>query len=78
MTVTEKLARFVVDTSYDDLPRKTVNYAKELALSNLGSMVWGSTLPAGKIVIKFVKEMGGTQKPASLVVGSKPRRRMPP
>ena len=62
MTVTEKLARFVVDTSYDDLPQETVNYAKKLALSNLGSMVWGSTLPAGKIVIKFVKEMGGVSE----------------
>ena len=32
MTVNETVAEFVVDTGYDDLPRKTVNYAKELAL----------------------------------------------
>ena len=67
MTVTEKLARFVVDTQYDDLPPKTVNYARELALSNLGSMVWGATLPAGKIVIKLIKEMGGV--PEAGVIG---------
>lgn len=59
MTVTEELARFVANISYNDLAQKTVNYAKELALSNLGSMVWGSTLPASKIVIKFIKEIGG-------------------
>jgi len=39
MTVTEKLASFVVDTSYEDLPQKTINYTKEPALSNLRSMV---------------------------------------
>jgi len=67
MSVTEKLARFVVDTGYDDLPQRTVQYAKELALSNLGSMVWGSTLPAGKIVTRLIKEMGGT--PEAGVIG---------
>ena len=67
MTLTEKLASFVVDTSYKDLPQKTINYTKELAVSNLGSMVWGSTLPAGKIATKFIKEMGGV--PESGVIG---------
>ena len=67
MSVTEKLARFVVDTGYDDLPQRTIQYAKELALSNLGSMVWGSTLPAGKIVTRLIKEMGGT--PEAGVIG---------
>ena len=41
MTVTEQVARFVVDTDFNDIPPKTVQYAKELALCNLGSMIWG-------------------------------------
>jgi 2-methylcitrate dehydratase PrpD len=60
MTVTEQVAKFVVETGFNDIPQKTVQYAKELALANLGSLSWGSTLPAGRIVIDFVREMGGT------------------
>lgn len=68
MNVTETIARFVVETRQDDIPQKTVNYAQELALSNLGSMVWGATLPAGRTVTRFIKEMGGT--PEAGVIGS--------
>jgi len=60
MTVTEQVAGFVVDTDFNDIPPKTVQYAKELALCNLGSMIWGSTRPAGQIVTKFVRDIGGT------------------
>ena len=67
MPVTEKLAQYAVDTKYDDIPEKTIQYAKELALSNIASMTWASTLPAGKIVIGMVKEMGGT--PEAGVIG---------
>ena len=69
MTVTEKLARYVVETNYDDLPPKTIKYAKDLALSVLGSMVWGSTLPAGQIVTRLMEEAGGT--PEAGVIGGK-------
>ena len=67
MTVTEQVAKFVVDARIDEIPQKTVQYAKELALCNLGSMIWGSTLPAGKIVTKFVRDIGGT--PEAGVIG---------
>ena len=60
MTVSEKLAQFVLDTGYSDISQKSVDYTKRLTLSTLGSMSWGSTLPAGKIVIKLIKEWGGT------------------
>ena len=68
MTITETLARYVVDTSYDDLPPKTTRYAKELALVVLGSALWGSTLRAGKIVAKIIKDMKAA--PEAGVLGS--------
>jgi 2-methylcitrate dehydratase PrpD len=67
MTVTEQVAKYVADASLKDIPQKTVQYAKELALCNLASMTWGSTLPAGRIVTKFVRDMGGT--PEGGVIG---------
>lgn len=60
MAVSEKLAKFVVETGYNDIPQNSIDYTKRLTLSTLGSMLWGSTLPAGKIVIKLIKEWGGT------------------
>ena len=62
MSVTEQVARFAVDANLNDIPQKTVQYAKQLALSNLGSMIWGSTLSAGRIVTKFVRDIGGTSE----------------
>ncbi|MBI2906928.1 MAG: MmgE/PrpD family protein [Chloroflexi bacterium] len=68
MGVTEKLAQFMVDTSYGDFPEKTLSYAKRLALSSLGTTLWASAWPASKIVSKLVREMGGT--PEAGVVGA--------
>ena len=36
MTVTGQVVRFVVDANLEGIPQKTVQYAKQLALSNLG------------------------------------------
>lgn len=68
MGVSERLARFIINTDYSDLPSKSVNYTKELTLSVLGSMLWGSTLPAGRIVTKLVREWGGV--PEAGVIGA--------
>lgn len=62
MSATEQVARFVVDANLEGIPQKTVQYAKQLALSNLGSMIWGSTLSAGRIVTKFVRDIGGASE----------------
>lgn len=67
MTITEQVARYAVDANFNDIPQKTVQYAKQLALSNLGSMIWGSTLAAGRIVTRFVRDIGGT--PEAGVIG---------
>jgi len=75
MGVTDNLAKFAMDTNYRDLPPKTVQYAKEMALSTLGSMLWGSSLPAGRIVAKLIRESGGS--PEAGVVGSGFRTSVP-
>lgn len=68
MTITGTLARYVVETKYEDLPPKIVKYAKELAVSVLGSAMWGSSLRAGKILSKMLKEMNAA--PEAGVLGS--------
>jgi len=71
MTVSETLARFVTNTGYRDIPEKSVQYTKDLILSVIGSMLWASTLPAGKITVKLVKEWGGTHEVGVIGCGFK-------
>ena len=65
---TRLLARFVSKLNYDDLPRDVVEHAKICVLDALGSILLGSTMPWGKIMIEYVESVAG--KPESTVVGS--------
>ncbi len=47
---TEKLVKFVVETSYDELPKEAVDNAKKCILDGLGVAVAGSAEPAGRII----------------------------
>ena len=67
MGVTEKLARFIVGTDYEDIPQEAIGIAKAAMLDCLGTTLAGSAEPAGEIIAQFVKEMGG--EPRAGVVG---------
>ncbi len=55
---TKEIAEWVCNTSYEDIPSEVVSYAKSLALSHLGMTLSGSTMPFGKIAIKYGKDYG--------------------
>ena len=65
---TRLLARFAVELTYDALPSKVIEQAKICILDALGSVFLGSALPWGKIMLEYVKAMGGVAE--SVVVGS--------
>lgn len=62
MTVTEKLARFVVETNYEDFPPHVVKTARDLLLDGMGAMVRGPDEPIARKIIAHVKEMGGAPR----------------
>jgi 2-methylcitrate dehydratase PrpD len=64
---TEKVARFIVDTHFDDMPPEVVRTAKRPLLDALGVALAGSVSPQGRIMIEHAKEEGGTAE--SAVVG---------
>jgi len=66
--VTKGIAEFIVRSHFADYPKETVEYAKDLALSHLGCVLWGSTLAVAKPVIDLVRQMGGT--PEAGVMGA--------
>lgn len=67
MGVTEQLAKFVVETTYEDIPQKAIDIAKEISLDCLGTTLAGSSDKAGQIITNLTKDMGGT--PESTIIG---------
>lgn len=59
MGATERLARFLVETSYEDIPREAVEVAKRAILDGVGVALAGSREEAGRIMAQFVREGGG-------------------
>lgn len=58
MNETRKLAQFVVDTGYDDLPERVREQAKACVLDYLGSALYCATAESTRIVADFVKDAG--------------------
>ena len=67
MQVTEKLARFAVETSYRSFPKPVVHQAKRCFLDLLGVALGGSKQPLCNILVKVAKDFGG--KPQATVLG---------
>jgi 2-methylcitrate dehydratase PrpD len=66
MGATEKIARFVVNTSYEDIPRDAVDKAKRTALDCLGAALAGVTEPVSQAIAGYVTKLGGAPQ-ASLL-----------
>ncbi|MCH7704539.1 MAG: MmgE/PrpD family protein, partial [Planctomycetes bacterium] len=73
-SITQTLASFVAELSYEDLPPEVVDRAKYLCLDFAGVALNGSTTPSAKAVVQAIKHTGrfGT----SVIVGT-PTRALP-
>ncbi|MCZ6874110.1 MAG: MmgE/PrpD family protein, partial [bacterium] len=67
MHETEQLARFIADTTYDQLPAKVVKAAKIGILDGVANLLAGSTQPLAATMNRYVEQMGGA--PDCSVVG---------
>ena len=67
MSATNALARFIVDTTYENLPTPVVEAAKIAILDGIANMLAGSTQELATIIGQYVKDSGGT--PQSTVIG---------
>ena len=68
MGTTEKLAQFIVETSYESIPPEAVHAAKRAIIDTFGVMLAGSKEPASEIISSLVRSWGG--KPRARVVGA--------
>jgi 2-methylcitrate dehydratase PrpD len=68
MGATEKIARFIVNTGYEDIPRNTVEKAKRTALDCLGAALAGVVEPVSQTITGYVTKLGGP--PQASVIGA--------
>lgn len=69
MGTTQRMARFITEAKFEDIPTPAVNLAKLCLLDAVGCAVYGTTRPLGKIFTTLVDELGG--KPVARVLGTK-------
>jgi 2-methylcitrate dehydratase PrpD len=55
---TRTLAEFVAGLSYKDIPHEVIAHIKLSLIDSFGCALFGSTLPWGKIITSFTKELG--------------------
>ncbi len=68
MGTTEKVAKFVTELDYSNIPAKGIEQAKYSILDIIGTALVGSREPVGHIMTDFVKEMGGN--PQARLIGN--------
>ena len=55
---TQTLAGYISGLTYRSIPHEVVSHIKLCIIDSLGCALFGSTLPWGKIITSFTKEMG--------------------
>lgn len=69
MGITQEVAKRVVETRLEDIPKEAIERAKELLIDFVGTCVAGSQTFPGEIVTGYIREMEA--KPESTVIGTK-------
>jgi 2-methylcitrate dehydratase PrpD len=63
----EELARFTIETKWEDLPAPVVHETKRLLLDSIGCALAGITIDPGKMAIALARRLGGP--PESSIIG---------
>src|SRR5512145_495461 len=71
MAATEKIAQFIVDTHYDDIPRGAVEQAKRTALDCLAAALAGVGEPVSQTITSYVTKLGGSPQASLFGAGLK-------
>src|SRR5882724_153913 len=71
MGATEKIARFIVETDYEDIPRDAVEKAKRTALDCMGVALAGVAEPVSQTIAGYVTKLGGPSQASLFGAGLK-------
>lgn len=62
MALSDRIAEFVADTNFDDIPKETVFFTKHLSSKIVAAMLSGSTTPAGRKTAEYIKSKQGSEE----------------
>ena len=71
MELERKLANYVSDSRYEDLPKEVVDTTKNVILTILGTTIAGATEEGCEAIVNQVKEWGGKEEATILIYGGK-------
>ena len=71
METEKKLAQYVSDSTYSDLPRESVDVIKKVILTIMGTTIAGATAEGCDALISQVREWAGKKEATILVYGGK-------
>jgi 2-methylcitrate dehydratase PrpD len=61
--ITEKLARFVIETRVEDIPPQVLTGARDALMDTVGCALAGSLEPVGEIAMSWITELGAKPCP---------------
>lgn len=62
MGLSEKLADYIIDTDYEDLPKEVVEFTKLCIIDYFSSAIAGASQYPVQKIDELVKELGGTPR----------------
>jgi 2-methylcitrate dehydratase PrpD len=71
MGATEKIAKFIVDTDYKDIPRNALEKTKRTALDCIGAALAGVSEPVSQTITAYVTKLGGPSQASVIGAGLK-------
>ena len=71
MGATEKIANWIVNTDYEDIPPDAIRVANESCFDLLGVILAGSTEPVAGIIQQYVADQGGVDEATVLASGQR-------
>ncbi len=71
MSATGKLASFISNADYNQLPREAIQRAKSCVLDGLGVILAGTRHPTSKLILDYAKSVGGKAEATAIGSGYK-------
>jgi 2-methylcitrate dehydratase PrpD len=71
MGATEKVARFVAQTGYEQIPHDVVEKAKRTALDCIGAALAGISEPTSQTIVNYTTKLGGPEQASLFGAGCK-------
>jgi 2-methylcitrate dehydratase PrpD len=71
MGATETVSKWIVNTTYEDIPPDAIRVANESCFDLLGVILAGSTEPVGEIIRQYVTDLGGNPEATVLASGQR-------